>query len=76
MARLPQVSGDEIIKYLSNKKDFHVSRTKGSHVILKSKDNIKTVPVPRHENLDRGTLSHILWLASIDTDEFIDEWNN
>lgn len=76
MAKLPVVSGDDIIKYLSNSKDFSVKSIKGSHVKLKSKDNAKTVIVPRHETLDRGTLANILFRAGINTDEFIDEWND
>ena len=55
MAKLPVVSGWEIIKYLS-KREFYTSRIRGSHVILKSKDNTRTVPVPLHETLDRGTI--------------------
>ena len=76
MAKLPIISGNKIIRYLSNEKKFKVSRSKGSHVILKSEDNTRTVVVPLHETLDRGTLRSILLHAGIDIDEFIQEWND
>jgi predicted RNA binding protein YcfA (HicA-like mRNA interferase family) len=49
-------------------------RSRGSHVILKSPSG-KIVPVPLHNELDRGTLSGILEIAGISLDEFIEEWN-
>ena len=58
------------------KRIFISIRIKGSHFILKSIDKTKTIPIPRHTELDRGTLRNILLLANIDIDEFIDEWNN
>jgi predicted RNA binding protein YcfA (HicA-like mRNA interferase family) len=76
VAKIPKLSGNEIIKFLS-KKGFFVARTKGSHVILKSSDGTKTVPVPLHHTLDTGTLRSILKLAGYNTiDEFIQEWYN
>jgi predicted RNA binding protein YcfA (HicA-like mRNA interferase family) len=71
--RLPVVSGAKIIKYLSKTRGFVTTRTKGSHVILKSPDG-RTVIVPLHNELDRGTLSNILLRAGISSDEFIEEW--
>lgn len=74
MPRLPVVSGEDIIKYLYRSRGFRTIRSKGSHVILRSADG-RTVLVPLHDELDRGTLSNILERAGIDTDEFIEEWN-
>jgi predicted RNA binding protein YcfA (HicA-like mRNA interferase family) len=71
--KLPVVSGEKIIKYLYKTRGFISTRTKGSHVILKTPDGI-TVVVPLHKELDRGTLSNILLRAGISTDEFIEEW--
>jgi predicted RNA binding protein YcfA (HicA-like mRNA interferase family) len=71
---LPIVSGGQIIKYLTKSRHFIISRKKGSHVILKSADSKRTVTVPLHNQLDRGTLSAILASAGIETDEFIEEW--
>ena len=51
MAKLPVLSGDELIKLLKSA-GFRVVRQKGSHVSLQ-KENYKTV-VPRHDELARG----------------------
>lgn len=71
MSKLPVVSGRELIKYLS-KKGFQVTRTSGSHAIMK-KNDVTPFPVPLHDELDRGTLGAILEQAKI-RDEFIRDW--
>lgn len=72
MSKLPTISGNDLIKYLS-KKGFVFSRQRGSHVVLKKSNDIR-VTVPLHPELDRGTLLGILEQAGIDRDEFIQEW--
>jgi predicted RNA binding protein YcfA (HicA-like mRNA interferase family) len=72
--KLPIVSGGKLIKYLCKSKGFVMGRTKGSHVILKSLDGKKTVVVPLHNELDRGTLTSILERAGLSVDEFIEEF--
>ena len=57
MARLPVMSGRELIKLLE-KNGFQQKRQKGSHVIL-VKDNKVTV-VPLHKEIDKGTLLEII----------------
>ncbi len=57
MAKLPVLSGDELIRALK-KTGFQVVRQKGSHVSLE-KANWKTV-VPLHHELGKGTLLGIL----------------
>ena len=57
MAKIPVLSGDELIKALI-KAGFAVVRQKGSHVSLQ-KGNYKAV-VPLHHELARGTLLGIL----------------
>ena len=49
-------------------------RISASHAILKSADGKKTVSVPLHSELDRGTLTSILEVAGVTTDEFIQEF--
>lgn len=73
MPGLPVLSGGQIIKYLCDRKGFRITR-RSRHVILKSGDGKRMVPVPLHDELDRGTLAGILFRAGIDTDEFIEEW--
>lgn len=75
MPRLPVISGGELIKYLCNTKKFTITR-RSKHVILKSNDGKRTVPVPLHPKLDRGTLSGILYRAGVDIDEFIHDWED
>lgn len=60
MAKLPQISANELIKILLKIK-FQVTRQSGSHVFLRHSDGRTTV-VPNHpgENLDRGLLNKIL----------------
>ena len=66
MAKLPVVSGLELVKALS-KAGFSLLGRQGSHVIL-AKDTggrrLKTV-VPLHEELDAGTLLAIMRQAEI-----------
>lgn len=57
MAKLPVISGEELIKALQ-KAGFEVVRQKGSHVSLR-KGKYETV-VPLHHELARGTLLGIL----------------
>ncbi|HSW56003.1 MAG TPA: type II toxin-antitoxin system HicA family toxin [Ignavibacteriaceae bacterium] len=57
MAKLPVLSGKELIKALE-RDGFQVVRQRGSHVSLR-KDEYKTV-VPLHSDLSKGTLLGIL----------------
>ncbi len=72
MAKLPVLSGKEVIKALS-KIGFKIVRTRGSHVILsKQTENSKlTIPVPFHPELAKGTLKSIIKQAELDLEEFI-----
>lgn len=71
MARLPIVSGKEVIKILS-KLGFFADRQKGSHVIMKKKtsEKILITVVPLHKKLDPGTLLAILKQTEISREEF------
>ncbi|HLD49200.1 MAG TPA: type II toxin-antitoxin system HicA family toxin [archaeon] len=68
MARLPVMSGRELIKLLE-KNGFQQKRQKGSHVIL-VKDNKVTV-VPLHKEVDRGTLIEIIRQCGFKREEFL-----
>ena len=57
MAKLPVLSGKELVKFLT-KAGFQVVRQKGSHVSLQ-KENYKTV-IPLHNELAKGTILGIL----------------
>ena len=57
MAKLPVISGKELIKILE-RDGFQIVRQKGSHVSL-YKGDFRTV-VPLHNDLSKGTLFSIL----------------
>lgn len=69
MSKLPVVSGRDVIRALS-KAGFHVTRQRGSHVILRHEDGRGTV-VPLHDELDRGTLLAIMHQCGLTRDEFL-----
>jgi len=61
MAKLPVLSGKEVIKTLS-KVGFQHIRTGGSHAILSKQTETGkiTLPVPLHSELAKGTLKSII----------------
>ena len=73
MARLPVLSGREVIKALS-KVGFIQQRQKGSHVILikEGAEGKRGVVVPNHKDVDKGTLINIIRQAGLKRDEFLD----
>lgn len=66
MARLPQVSGKNLIKLLQSL-DYVIVRRKGSHVRLRKMTTAgeHNLTVPDHRILAKGTLSDILSSVSI-----------
>ena len=75
MARLPQVTGAELIRVLQ-KKGFRVTRQRSSHVQLRREEpdgTVTTFPVPVHagKTLKKGTLRGILRKADLSVDELI-----
>lgn len=60
MARMPQMTANELIKILG-KIGFKILRQHGSHIFLRHEDGRTTV-VPNHpgEKLDRGLLIKII----------------
>ena len=69
MARLPVLSGKELIQALENG-GFQVVRQKGSHVSLQ-KGTYKTV-VPLHNELAKGTLIGILKQCGLSREDLIE----
>ena len=66
MPRLRVLSGDEVVKILSQF-GFSVVGQKGSHVKLGRATNAgehQTFTIPKHQELDRGTLQAIYRQAS------------
>jgi predicted RNA binding protein YcfA (HicA-like mRNA interferase family) len=73
MAKLPRLSGKEVIHILENA-GFFPARQKGSHIILVkiTKESKKIVVVPLHDEIDKGTLLNIIRQAGMKREEFID----
>ncbi len=69
MARLPVISGFELIKVLARYFGFRILRQKGSHVTLTN--DIAFITIPLHSELDRGTLNAILKDAGISREDFL-----
>lgn len=69
MAKLPVLSGHELIKLLE-KVGFKIVRQKGSHVSLQ-KGNYKAV-VPLHDELAKGTLLGILKQCGLSKEDLIE----
>lgn len=70
MSRLPDVSGEELVKAL-RKAGFVVLRQKGSHVSMEKTDatgHWRTI-VPMHREIARGTLHDILKQTGLTRDE-------
>jgi len=67
---LPVVSGKRALRVLAKSGFTRVSQ-KGSHVKLRDEDG-RTVIVPLHPELARGTLASILRQAGLSVDDFID----
>ena len=69
MAKLPVISGYELIKILTKHFSFRFLRQKGSHVTLTN--DIFFITVPLHKELDKGTLNAILKDANISREDFL-----
>lgn len=67
---LPVVSGKETIRALSKMGFAEVSQ-KGSHVKMRNEEG-RTVIVPLHRELARGTLASILRQSGLSRDQFIE----
>jgi len=60
MSKLPVIKGRELVKFLESV-DFRVTKTKGSHVRLRSEDGrVTTVPVHGNKDIPKGLLRKII----------------
>ncbi len=71
MPKLPVISGMKAIKAFS-KAGWIVARQTGSHIIMEKAGSIVTLSVPRHRELDRGTLRKLIRNAGLTVEEFVD----
>ena len=71
MTKLPRVTGNQLIKYLVNKKGFRNTHQKGSHVSLHHDVAHRFTSVPaKNEDLGPGLTAQILDDCGISRAEF------
>lgn len=70
MPKLPVISGDELVRALE-KLGYSIERIRGSHMSLRCEGR-PPLTVPRHRELDRGTLRGILRDADISVEELLE----
>ncbi len=72
MAKLPRLSGKEVIKALT-KAGFIELRQRGSHVFMAKQMPQGKIPVvvPMHKEIDTGTLLEIIRESKMSKEEFI-----
>ena len=70
MVRLPVVSGDDFVRAV-RLLGYEVERRRGSHMMLRCPGR-RPLTVPRHRELDRGTLRGLIRDAGLEIDEFAD----
>jgi len=60
MPKFPAIKGKDFIRYLESI-GFRITRTKGSHVRLRSEDGrATTIPIHRNKNIPKGLLRKII----------------
>jgi len=69
LAKLPVISGKELVRILTKHYAFRVLRQKGSHATLTN--DASFITVQPHPELDPGTPRAILNDARIDRDDFL-----
>lgn len=69
MARLPQVSGKDVHKALIRAGYYPVSQ-KGSHMKVRQDNPRRTIVVPNHKSVKKGTLRGIIADAGLTAEEF------
>ena len=72
MAKLPILSGKDLIKVLFKLGYQHV-RTRGSHMIMikQTEKGKKMIPVPNHKELAKGTLKAIMTQADLKLNDLL-----
>jgi predicted RNA binding protein YcfA (HicA-like mRNA interferase family) len=73
MAKLPQLTGAEVVRRLK-RLGFEEDHCKGGHVVLRHAISAAMATVPCHGSkaVKKGTLHGILKQASVPLDEFLD----
>ena len=72
MAKLPILSGKDVVKILS-RIGYQNIRIRGSHIVMvkQTKEGKKTIPVPNHPEISKGTLKAIMSQAGLKRDDLM-----
>ncbi len=71
MARLPRLSGREVVKAFG-RLGWEQARQTGSHVILVREGHPATLSVPNHKEVALGTLRSLIRSAGLAVAEFLE----
>jgi predicted RNA binding protein YcfA (HicA-like mRNA interferase family) len=71
MSKLPVISGLKAVKAFS-KAGWAIARQTGSHIIMVKDNSVVTLSVPKHNEIDRGTLRKLIDTAGLTVDEFME----
>ena len=74
MQKFPRISGNQMIRHLQ-RKEFIITRRKGSHLTLRNEDIFTTVPAG-NKRLGIGIQYSILADVNISREEFIEDYKN
>lgn len=69
MSKLPSISGAQAVAAFE-KAGFEVTRTSGSHAMMKKPGHPNVLSVPMHKTLKPGTLRALIRAAGLTGDEF------
>jgi len=70
MSKFPLLPARKVINAMI-RLGYFIDHQKGSHVVLKRNDGQRTVVIPDHNELDRGTLKAILKQSGIEIEELL-----
>ena len=70
MPPVPVLKPGEVVKTFE-KLGWHVSRQRGSHIILTKTGHIATLSVPNHPEVARGTLRSLIARSGLTVEEFL-----
>jgi predicted RNA binding protein YcfA (HicA-like mRNA interferase family) len=71
MSKLPVISGLKAVKAFS-RAGWVTARQTGSHIIMVKENSVVTLSVPKHKEIDRGTLRKLIDTAGLTVEEFVE----
>jgi predicted RNA binding protein YcfA (HicA-like mRNA interferase family) len=78
LAKLPRISGKDVVKVLCNNFHFKIENTKGSHITLINRavrPAIRLI-VPAHPEIQTGTLTEIVAKSQVGREAFMEAINS